>query len=205
MKLKTILAGVTALICSSSAFAAEKVVSFPSIAAQDGYVSSYYTANTVGTEVKIGKSGFVTYKGIMTFDTSSLPADAVITTVAIGAPGGIEEGTFDTSSGNIYRYLEDNIVVDFGGLNGLGGSFAVTASDYYAYTSQSTSFYFNAANGFMMIENAESFINTYGKTQVRFSFTSNPSSVVLNLDSAENTANPDLPALYIVYSSASEQ
>lgn len=124
---------------------------------------------TIGSKT----SGFITknYKSVLTFNTSSIPANAIIDYVFIGWT--VAEVS-DPGQGSEYwqNYIEDNLKAEFAPLGGFNGSYIITGYDYYAYAVASSAL---DSYGFMlMTKTTYVHINRNGYTQLRVTFQQNP-------------------------------
>ena len=134
-----------------------------SIAAEDGYAGKYLADGYSATTHKVGDKGMFnndTFRGLLSFDTSGIPANATITAVTL----------------RLYRQSLNGTVtaVDIDIKSGaFGGNNAVQSSDYGASASASgiTSFVPPASNGSSVDvgipSSAWQYVNRNGRTQFR--------------------------------------
>ncbi len=166
---------------------------FYAITSESGYVSNWYEVNTQadgifpdGVPFKVGKdeSAYFTkeYKTILTFDTSSIPDDAIITW------GSIDFSSQTSEDYNSFKGYK----MDIAGPFGFGGSTYITGYDFYA-TAEVTDIYLEMDDGIYPMMHFSSgdkplYINTKGKTQLRL-YSYNENLAVTDFYSLSRTGN----------------
>lgn len=187
----------------------QTTVSFTSIGVDDGYVAAANANGTtggysVGTMIAVGDNADAPFRSIVSFDTSSLPDDAVITQAEL------RFFTTQAAIGNPWDGL-GSLVGDIH-MGCFGGACTLVPSDFQANPSSSSvvTFVRNTPSGNsetlisgMVSSNALTMINRSGKTQfkLRFSNLSNNNwmSDYLILASGEYSIPAYRPVLVISY------
>jgi hypothetical protein len=161
----------------ATATPASVTLTFASVSSEDGSVREYNSSNTGGSvdtsgDIRIGDDSNASnrqYKGFLSFDTSSIPNGATITSVQLRLKR-------SDLGGNPYGNL-GSVVVDVAPTSGFSGNYSLQLGDFQAIASAvnvttlsqasndgswATGF-FNAAGN--------TAINKSGQTQLRFYFT----------------------------------
>jgi hypothetical protein len=181
---------------------------FTSIGAEDGYILEQTNTSRGGTifstgSIEIGDNNNnqnSQKKGILSFDTSTLPANATI----ISAQLRIRRNGLN---GNPYGTL-GTIVADVAPANGFSANYALQASDFEAAAANQAIAVFSQAgsNGAWaeatMLQHGLAYINRTGRTQFRIYFTvpdnGNGSHDRVHFDAGEAAA-ANRPQLIITY------
>jgi hypothetical protein len=143
----------------------EKPSVFSSLAAEDGFIGNLSADGMSSSIHKIGDKGMYntdTYRTILSFDTSSLPDDAIITDVSLKIYRKSSTGNISSLKGDIKSGV-------------FGASSALEQIDYQASPSISAGFQMSVPslnNGYTTIQLPSSlwgYMNRTGKTQFRLS------------------------------------
>ncbi|MFE0624703.1 PHB depolymerase family esterase [Priestia aryabhattai] len=143
----------------------EKSSVFSSLAAEDGFIGNLSADGMSSSIHKIGDKGMYntdTYRTILSFDTSSLPDDAIITDVSLKIYRKSSTGNISSLKGDIKTGV-------------FGTSSALEQIDYQASPSISAAFQMSVPsldNGYTTIQLPSSllgYMNRNGKTQFRLS------------------------------------
>ncbi|MHC8966005.1 PHB depolymerase family esterase [Priestia aryabhattai] len=143
----------------------EKSSVFSSLAAEDGFIGNLSADGMSSSIHKIGDKGMYntdTYRTILSFDTSSLPDDAIITDVSLKIYRKSSTGNISSLKGDIKSGV-------------FGTSSALEQIDYQASPSISAAFQMSVPslnNGYTTIQFPSSlwgYMNRTGKTQFRLS------------------------------------
>lgn len=164
-------------------------VTLQAISHQSGHVNSMFGVaignGTQANPIHVGTQMGVNHKAILTFDTSSIPDNAQINYVLLLV--GVE---IDGYQGDYFRYIFENIAVDFSGAVGFGGSYVITGADYYAPAAASFETVIgNGAVGGLMLNldinqnprDLTPYINKQGKTQIRLRMFQNPTLELVDI------------------------
>ncbi len=193
MKLKNILLPMSLLMCStvsinSAAASYDHLLSTPSL---DGDVSSSWAVDVLSDEMTIGSTGALfpnNHKAIVTFDTTQLDASKTIRSAS--ARIFFSELPAGMTVPDVYDYLEGNLKIEVSGAFGFGGSYIITAMDYYAVPAGSLS---TDAVGFGWFGDVgidlTGHINPFGQTQISVSLINNPDNIAIKFNSGEVSEN----------------
>ncbi len=151
------------------------VASIPSL---DGHVNSWAQANTTADLMTVGIDGYVTYKSIVTFDTSQIPADATLTYAYLR----LFSDEWYNCGGNLEDWYagRNKLSVEIAGPLGFNYSYIITGFDYFAlamgYGDTEPAFFYDAFLFYHQEDGLNvhlgNLINRNGYTQIRLSVTS---------------------------------
>src|SRR6478752_6675697 len=173
----------------------EKPSVFSSLAAEDGFIGNLSADGMSSSIHKIGDKGMYntdTYRTILSFDTSSLPDDAIITDVSLKIYRKSSTGNISSLKGDIKSGV-------------FGTSSALEQIDYQASPSISAGFQMSVPslnNGYTTIQLPSSlwgYMNRAGKTQFRLS-SSGPADFLSDVVEIYGGDNPAYaPTLTVSY------
>lgn len=182
---------------------------FFTVDSETGYVDNFWHVNTAvnglypDSVLLAGKPepGLTDYKAILSFDTSSLPHDAVITDVVLGV-GLWLNLAYDTAQNQ--QYVDEHVYFEFANFNGFGGSYSLTGFDYYAFSPHSIlrgdlERDFLLGYYHFLPETAWTFINRFGKTQIRISVPSNPENKLVHAFGYFTDSYRETPTLIVLW------
>jgi hypothetical protein len=184
----------------------------------DGYVNNWGKADISSDAIRVGYQpgwfGGKDNRGILTFDTSNIPADAEIQGVWMYL--GIHQNHRSLLPYDWSSYLSEYMVIDVAGPGGFGGfpcleSLEVTGFDYYASAATRTGWVQDPAVGAVHLYNPDlnpsdvyQHLNREGLTQIRLSLEANPLYYLIEFQSGEIESNgPEepypQPFLYVIW------